>query len=267
MSPKMVLMGDRKQKRPIKSRKTPKKAKNQKMSENSPNQKKQIRRNEEYSTKPEEKTYKTNKKPGIKKLQTYHRKERGNEHENSSGEEKEQKKSDLRSVKLSCEISNNERADNCEIISDQGKPKEIEKMAGRVKNICIIDNCDSGFTWTRTDVLIRHLMITHKMDKEIAREAALNYQIKAGASSKVIKGLKDMNIENVLKEKLFEDSSADAIFADAKETVDGDEEDSFANAKPIGSSTQEGERRGRDRTAPPASVPRVRRQDWGTSRS
>ena len=158
-------MGDRKQKRPIKSRKTPKKAKNQKMSENSPNQKKQIRRNEEYSTKPEEKTYKTNKKPGIKKLQTYHRKERGNEHENSSGEEKEQKKSDLRSVKLSCEISNNERADNCEIISDQGKPKEIEKMAGRVKNICIIDNCD-------------------KMDKEIAREAALNYQIKAIKSDK-----------------------------------------------------------------------------------
>ena len=115
-------------------------------------------------------------------------------------------------------------------------------MAGRVENICIIDNCDSGFTWTRTDVLIRHLVNSHKMDKEIAREAALNYQIKAGASSKVIKGLKDMNIENVLKEQLFEDSSADATFADAKETVDGDEEDSFANAKPIGSSTQEGER-------------------------
>ena len=193
MSPKMLLMGVAKQKRPTKSRKTPKKAKNKKMSENSPNQKKQIRRNEEYSTKPEEKTYKTNKKPGIKKAQTYHRKERSKEQENGAGEEKEQKKSDLKSVELSCEISDNERSDNCEIISDQ-KLKEIEKMAGRVENICIIDNCDSGFTWTRTDVLIRHLVNSHKMDKEIAREAALNYQIKAGASSKVIKGLKDKNM-------------------------------------------------------------------------
>ena len=102
MSPKMVLMGDRKQKRPIKSRKTPKKAKNQKMSENSPNQKKQIRRNEEYSTKPEEKTYKTNKKPGIKKAQTHHRKERGNE------EEKGAKNEEI------LNISNSDSEDTCE---------------------------------------------------------------------------------------------------------------------------------------------------------
>ena len=115
-------------------------------------------------------------------------------------------------------------------------------MSGRVKNICISDSCDSGFTWTRTDVLIRHLVNVHKLEKEIAREAALNYQIKSGASARVIKGLKEMNIENVLKEKLFEDSSADNTFADAQETITVDEEDSFSNAKPIGSSTQEGER-------------------------
>ena len=102
MSPKMLLMGVAKQKRPTKSRKTPKKAKNKKMSENSPNQKKQIRRNEEYSTKPEEKTYKTNKKPGIKKAQTHHRKERGNE------EEKGAKNEEI------LNISNSESEDTCE---------------------------------------------------------------------------------------------------------------------------------------------------------
>ena len=128
----------------------------------------------------------------------------------------------------------------CEIISDQ-KQLELE-MSGRVKNICISDSCDSGFTWTRTDVLIRHLVNVHKLDKEIAREAALNYQIKSGASARVIKGLKEMDIEKLLKEKLFDDSSADNTFADAQETINIDEEDSFSNAKPIGSSTQEGER-------------------------
>lgn len=383
MSPKMVLMGDTKQKRPIKSRKTPKKAKNQKMSENSPNQKKQIRRKEEYSTKPEEKTYKTNKKPGIKKAQTHHRKERGNEEEKGAkneetqnisnsdskntcekseksncknsetisdqkptaskmaevpeeemwpsplsskaapgfklevpkkltkGEKEKKRKAKLKELlndevmnmskvnevlsmkndafrpspsgpspsksppssdKASPEpkpgekseseekseskekseserkkqrimINNNQclvNSDKCEIISDQ-KQHESE-MSGRVKNICISDSCDSGFTWTRTDVLIRHLVNVHKYEKEIAREAALNYQIKSGASARVIKGLKEMNIENVLKEKLFEDSSADNTFADAQETITVDEEDSFSNAKPIGSSTQEGDR-------------------------
>ena len=106
-------MGDRKQKRPIKSRKTPKKAKNQKMSENSPNQKKQIRRNEEYSTKPEEKTYKTNKKPGIKKAQTHHRKERGN------GEEKGAKNEEI------LYRSNSESEDTCEK-SEKSKYKKCE---------------------------------------------------------------------------------------------------------------------------------------------
>ena len=126
MSPKMVLMGDRKQKRPIKSRKTPKKAKNQKMSENSPNQKKQIRRNEEYSTKPEEKTYKTNKKPGIKKAQTHHRKERGNEEEKGAKNEEIQNISNSDSENT-CEESEKSNCKNSETISDQ-KPS-ASKMA------------------------------------------------------------------------------------------------------------------------------------------
>ena len=174
MSFAMVLAKYRQQKRPRKSRKTTKKEySKRKKSENSTPQKNQ-KRNQD-STKPKYKTYK-NAKSRIKKVQYNHRKLRGKKEEYN--EDRKTNRTVLNAP------------DNKMFISDQ-KSRNMSNV-----NMCIFDGCNATpvFSWQKTNVLVKHLVVFHELEHEAAREAAMKYQVESKASSEVIRRLKHCKI-------------------------------------------------------------------------
>ena len=208
MSSAMVLAEYRQQKRPRKRRKTPKKEYSKsKKSENSTPQKNQIRNNEKSSTKPKYKTYKNNENKGIKKVQYNHRKLRG-----------KKEWIEEESIRSEKKVPN-----NIIYVSDQ-KPKNMSNI-----NMCIFDGCNANpvFSWQKTNVLVKHLVVFHELEHEAAREAAMKYQVESKASAEVIKRLKELDIVKLCganNQTLCEDGDPDP------------DEEGF---KPKASSTQE----------------------------